>query len=278
MGALRAGVRLLLFALHTLPLMPAQQLLVKLRSPWAATLPWRYHRRNCRLLGFEVAQHGRRAEARPVLLAANHVSWIDIVVLSSLFPVSFVAKSEVGLWPFFGTLARLQRTVFVERKAARTAAYRDEIGRRLAEGGDLILFAEGTSSDGGRVLPFRTALFSVAEREVNGEPLVVQPLTIAYTGVDGLPLTRRRRPQFAWYGDMELASHLWRALKARRVRVDVILHPPVTIAQFADRKALAAHCQAAVADGLARALSGRLATGDEPAEAPEPAAPQAQLA
>jgi 1-acyl-sn-glycerol-3-phosphate acyltransferase len=272
MSRLRAGVRLLLFALHTLPLMPAQQLLVKLRSPRAATLPWRYHRRNCRLLGFDVVTHGRRAEDRPTLLVANHVSWIDIVVLSSLFPISFVAKSEVGLWPFFGTLARLQRTVFVERKPSRTAAHRDEIGRRLAEGGDLILFAEGTSSDGLRVLPFRTALFSVAEREVGGRRLAVQPLTIAYTGVDGLPLTRRRRPQFAWYGDMDLASHLWRALKARRVRVDVILHPAVTLAQFPDRKALAAHCQAAVADGLARALAGRLEDAIEYPIAQEPAA------
>lgn len=272
MSGLRAGVRLLLFALHTLPLMPVQQLLVKLRSPRAATLPWRYHRRNCRLLGFEVVLHGRRADARPVLLAANHVSWIDIIVLSSIFPVSFVAKSEVGLWPFFGTLARLQRTVFVERKAARTAEHRDEIGRRLGEGGDLILFAEGTSSDGARVLPFRTALFSVAEREVGGRPLAVQPLTIAYTGVDGLPLTRRRRPQFAWYGDMELASHLWGALKARRVRVEVILHPPVTLAQFRDRKALAAHCHRAVADGLSRALAGRLAEESARVDAREPEA------
>jgi 1-acyl-sn-glycerol-3-phosphate acyltransferase len=272
MGGLRAGVRLVLFALHTLPLMPVQQLLVKLRSPRAATLPWRYHRRNCRILGFDVVEHGRRSDTRPTLFAANHVSWIDIVVLSSLFPVSFVAKREVGLWPFFGTLARLQRTVFVERKASRTAEHRDEIGRRLAEGGDLILFAEGTSSDGARVLPFRTALFSVAEREIGGRPLTVQPLTIAYTGVDGLPLTRRRRPQFAWYGDMELTSHLWRALTARRLRVDVILHPPVTLAQFRDRKALAAHCQKAVGDGLALALAGRLGENFEAADAREPAA------
>jgi 1-acyl-sn-glycerol-3-phosphate acyltransferase len=272
MGWLRASARLVLFALHTLPLMPVQQLLVKLRSPRAATLPRRYHRRNCRILGFEVVAHGRRSDVRPTLLAANHVSWIDIVVLSSLFPVSFVAKSEVGLWPFFGTLARLQRTVFVERKPSRTAEHRDEIGRRLAEGGDLILFAEGTSSDGSRILPFRTALFSVAEREVGGRPLTVQPLTIAYTGVDGLPLTRRRRPQFAWYGDMELASHLWRALTARRIRVDVILHPPVTIAQFRDRKALAAHCQNAVSEGLARALAGRLDEEVEPLVTQQPAA------
>src|SRR5690606_24235448 len=121
MGSLRAGVRLALFALHTLPLMPIQQALVSRGSPRAATLPWRYHQRNCRILGFEVHTHGRRSEARPTLFAANHISWIDIVVLSSLFPVSFVAKSEVGLWPFFGTLARLQRTVFVERRASRTA-------------------------------------------------------------------------------------------------------------------------------------------------------------
>ena len=272
MNGLRAGARLLLFALHTLPLMPVQQALVKLRSPRAATLPWRYHRRNCRILGFEVRTHGRRAETRPTLFVANHVSWIDIVVLSSLFPISFVAKSEVGLWPFFGTLARLQRTVFVERRASRTAAHRDEIGRRLAEGGDLILFPEGTSSDGGRVLPFRSALFSVAERRIEGRPLAVQPLTVAYTGIDGMPLTRRRRPEVAWYGDMELAAHLWGALKARRIRVDVVFHQPVTIDEFPDRKALAAHCRGAVADGLARALSGRLAAASEHQNTHEPAA------
>src|SRR3546814_4926008 len=93
--------------------------------------------------------------------------------------------------------------------------------RRLEAGDDLVLFPEGTSGDGNRVLAFKSALFSVAERRPQGEPLTVQPVSIAYTRLDGLPLGRYLRPFFAWYGDMELGPHLWHAIGLGRVTVMV---------------------------------------------------------
>lgn len=257
MDSARAVCRIALLALWTLPLMPLQWVLLRFRLPTAQWLPVIYHRGVCRLIGFRVLRIGKPTPARPALLIANHTSWLDIPVLSALSPLSFVAKHEVDGWPFFGTLARLQRTVFVERRVARAAEGRDDLQRRLDAGDRLVLFPEGTSSDGNRVLPFKTAFFAVASNGVGGEPLTVQPVTVAYVRLDGLPVGRRFRPLFAWYGDMALLPHLWQVLKLGRSEVEVEFHPPITIAGFRDRKALAAHCYETIANGLGRALTGR---------------------
>ena len=135
--------------------------------------------------------------------------------------------------------------------------HKDEIEKRLLEGDVLILFPEGTSNDGNRILPFRSALFSVAERRVEGEALVVQPVSLAYTRLDGMPLGRSFRPFFAWYGDMELPPHLWQMLGLGIVTAEVIFHEPVTIDRFGSRKALAEHCWRMVSEGLASLLTGR---------------------
>ncbi|MBM3491697.1 MAG: 1-acyl-sn-glycerol-3-phosphate acyltransferase [Alphaproteobacteria bacterium] len=257
MGSTRAISRIVLLALWTLPLMPLQWLFVRLGLAAARWLPVVYHRGLCRLIGFRVLRFGQPTDERPVLLVANHTSWLDIPVLSALSPLSFVAKHEVDSWPFFGTLARLQRTVFVERRAVRAAEGRDDLQRRLDAGDRLVLFPEGTSSDGNRVLPFKTAFFAVASNGVGGRALTVQPVSVAYVRLDGLPVGRRFRPLFAWYGGMALLPHLWQVLKLGRSEVEVEFHPPVTIAGFRDRKALAAHCHETIAHGLGRALSGR---------------------
>src|SRR3546814_11127808 len=106
------------------------------------------------------------------------------------------------------------------------------MARRLDAGDDLILFPEGTSGDGNAVLSFKSALFSAAARCPQGHPVTVQPVSIAYTRLDGLPLGRYLRPFFAWYGDMELGSHLWHAISLGRVTVVVEFHEPVTLEQF----------------------------------------------
>lgn len=257
MPTLRATAILTIFFGMTLLLMPFQWFLVRLRIPLRKSFPMHYHRAVCRLLGIETVRRGNICSATPVLLVCNHTSWLDIPVLSSIAPLSFIAKREVGGWPFFGSLARLQRTVFVERRASRTAVQRDVIRERLAQKDRLILFPEGTSNDGNRVLPFKSGFFAVAENHIDGRPLTVQPLSIAYTRLDGIPMGRRLRPYFAWYGDMELAPHLWQAVKWGRLRVDIVFHAPVQIDQFADRKAMAAACQRLIADGVANTLAGR---------------------
>jgi 1-acyl-sn-glycerol-3-phosphate acyltransferase len=241
----------------TLLLVPVQAVLVTVKSPLAASFPRLYHRMCCRILGFRIEAKGALSDRHPTLFVVNHVSYVDITILGALIKGSFVAKSEVAGWPLFGVLAKLQRTVFVERRVRSTAAQRGELTRRLAAGDDLVLFPEGTSSDGSRVLPFKSALFSAAEGKTGGDPVVVQPVSLAYVRLNGMPMGRLYRPFFAWYGDMEMASHLWELLGLGVAGVSVEFHAPVMASAFPSRKALAAYCRGVIVDGVTAALSGR---------------------
>ncbi len=258
----------------TVSLMPVQALGLALRQRWVATFPRFYHRCCCRILGIRVREIGRPVEARPVLFAANHISYLDITVLGSLLDASFIAKTEIAFWPLFGWLARLQRSVFIDRRARSTAHQRDSIAARLAANEALILFPEATSGDGNRLLPFKSALFGVADHTATG-PVTVQPVSIAYTRLDGMPLGRALRPFFAWYGSMSLAPHLWRMLGLGRLEVVVEFHPPTSLAACGSRKILARYCEERVASGLAGALSGRRETPEREAPSPEQRLPVA---
>jgi 1-acyl-sn-glycerol-3-phosphate acyltransferase len=252
-------VRLVAYLGFTLALMPIQALALARGWRLAVTLPLFYHRRTAALLGFRVETRGRRTTDEPTLFVANHTSYADMEMLGSVIPGSFIAKSEVAAWPLFGQLARLQRTVFVDRRARSSAVeQRDSLTERLGAGGNLILFPEGTSNDSLHVRPFKSALFAAAEVRVDGRALSVQPVAIAYTRVNGMPLGRTMRPFFAWYGDMELVGHLWKMLGFGTVDVVIQFYQPVTIDKFGSRKKLAEHCWRVVAEGVAAANAGRL--------------------
>jgi 1-acyl-sn-glycerol-3-phosphate acyltransferase len=248
--------RLALYLPFTLLLMPVQAIGIVLRQPWVTRFPRFYHRCCCHILGLRVRRLGRPTAVRPVLFAANHVSYLDITIFGSLIAGSFIAKHEVAGWPLFGWLAKLQRSVFIDRQVRSTVEQRDSIAGRLAAKEALILFPEGTSGDGNRVLPFKSALFSVAEHAATG-PVTVQPVSIAYTRVNGMPIGRRYRPLFAWYGGMAMAPHLWRVLGLGTIEVVVEFHPPTTLAACGSRKMLARYCEERVKTGLANALTGR---------------------
>ncbi len=274
MGALRGWTVLTGFFALTLPLMPVQAALVRFRPRQARTFPHWYHRQVCRILGVRIEVDGAVAHDRAVLLVANHTSWLDIPVLSAVAPVSFVAKKEVAGWPFVSALARLQRTVFVDRnRRSAVGQAAGEIVTRLAKGDTVLLFAEGTSSDGNRVLPFMTSLFSAAKPSKaaaeEAPDAVVQTLSIVYTRLHGIPLGRAERPMVGWYGDMEMLSHAWKLLKAGPLDVRIRVGPPVPLGDFADRKALARYSETEVREHVVRILRNR-ASQEPLAVAPPP--------
>ena len=256
-GALRAVTILTAFVAMTCPLMPIQAALLRFSPRNARRFPHWYHRQVCRLLGIRLQIEGQVVPDKPVLLIANHTSWLDIPVLSAVAPLSFVAKKEVGTWPFVSTLARLQRSVFVDR--TRRTAVGDtagEIMERLKTGDAVVLFAEGTSSDGNRVLPFKTSLFAAAKpsRAESDPGVSVQTLAIVYTHLHGVPLGRFDRPLVGWYGDMEMGPHAWNLLKAGPLDVRIRIGPPVPLADFADRKELARHSEVEVRQSVVALL------------------------
>jgi 1-acyl-sn-glycerol-3-phosphate acyltransferase len=262
MSRLRAASVLAGFLGLTLPLMPVQALLLRVSQPAARRFPHWYHRKVCRILGIRLHIEGAVAKDTPVLLVSNHTSWLDIPVLSAVAPVSFVAKSEVGRWPFVSALARLQRTVFVDR--TRRVAVGDtanEMAERLSQGDTLVLFAEGTSTDGNRVLPFKSSLFGAAKpsgkSKASAAPVVVQTVAIVYARVHGIPLGRADRPLVGWYGDMDMQSHAWELLQAGPLDVVIRISPPVPLDSYAGRKELAEKTEAAVRENVVRTLRTR---------------------
>ncbi len=263
MGSPSLGLlRLTLYVLWILLIGPVQALAVALRLRLRKRLPVIFHRGCLRIFDIQVRVVGQPSVDKPTLFISNHVSYLDIEVLGALIAGSFIAKSEVAGWPLFGWLAKLQETVFIDRKAKREVAQQGEtlVGRLMA-GDSLILFPEGTSSDGNRVLPFKTALFAVASQRIDDRPLTVQPVSLTATALDGIPLGRLLRPLYAWYGDMDLGPHLWQFAKLGGVTVAVEFHPPLTVDDAGSRKALADQCYRAVRSGVSRAVAGRPLAG-----------------
>jgi 1-acyl-sn-glycerol-3-phosphate acyltransferase len=262
-------------AILTLSLIPVQWLSLKLNLPLARRIPGFYHRILCRLIDVRVHVVGSRVNDQPLMIVSNHVSWLDISVMTAVAPVVFVAKSEVARWPLFGLLARLQRSVFVDRtKRHKTADVNAQIAQRLAGGDPVVLFGEGTSSDGNRVLPFRTALIGAARDAIaeagHVKRVWLQPLSIAYIGLLGLPLGRQHRRIVAWYGDFTIFPHLAGVLRRGGVDVTVTWGEPVPYDETSDRKDVARSLERRVRRLTSQALRGRVAQ-DEVHAAAQPA-------
>lgn len=263
-GTLGAMLRLLVFLAMIVALTPAQVIVLLVKPKRAFALTRFFHHQLVKLLGFRIRVHGHREDRGAVLFVTNHSSYLDIPVLGSLIPAAFVAKSEVARWPLFGGLAKLQRTVFIERRSSQAGVHRNALVERLAGDESVILFPEGTSSDGLTALPFKSSMFAAVESMDAASGVTVQPVSVTCTELDGLPLTRTFRPWYAWFGDMTLVPHLWNVFKLGRFTVDVVFHPSVTPADFENRKALALHCHRAVAAGIDESLRGIEVRGSTP--------------
>ena len=260
----------LVFIALTLALLPFQLIGIAFDLRLQRSIPHLYHRILCALIGVRIREVGRRSAATPVLILSNHVSWLDICVIAALAPVVFIAKSEVAGWPVLGWLARLQRTIFIDRRARhQTGAATREIAARLLGGDAVVLFAEGTSSDGIRVLPFRSSLVGAVHHALGNTThhthVTVQPMSLAYVGFGGVPIGRGLRERVAWYGDVELVPHLLSVLASGAVDVTVSWGEATAYDMSADRKAIARGAEQSVRRMTAAALRA------PPAEPPSPA-------
>ena len=214
-------------------------------------IPHIFHSVLCAVIGIRIHEVGARSKTAPLLILSNHASWLDILVIGARTPVVFVAKSEIAKWPLFGWLAKMQRTIFVERERRQTTgATAREIGDRMVSGDAVVLFAEGTSSDGIRVLPFRSALVGSVHHALgessHHDKVTVQPMSLAYVGFGGLPVGRALNDRIAWYGDVDLLPHLIGILTSGAIDVTLTWGEAVAYDMSADRKQIARHAETAV--------------------------------
>ncbi|MFL2770815.1 MAG: lysophospholipid acyltransferase family protein [Rhodospirillaceae bacterium] len=261
-GYILGIVRVLFFFLWTIGLGVIFGL-VRLTSLTTSHIRVLYFRGLCQVCGIRVIVHGEVSRARPLLIVSNHISYLDILVFGSVTELEFVSKEEVARWPVIGLVAKLGNVVFVERRRSKTAYARDSMAARIAAKKRLIFFPEATTSDGSHLLPFKSALFAAADTPDGGPIATVQPVAIAYTHLNGLPITTQWRHFFAWYGDMSIASHAWRFLQLGHTTVNIVVQQPVQMARLGsrkiNRKALAREAELSVNAGFNRLISGRIA-------------------
>lgn len=238
----RIAFFLFVFVPFMLVVIPLQALILLFKLPFWNVLPRLFHRLGCVFLGLRVNVIGAPAHGRPTLLVSNHISWTDIVAIGSVADVTFVAKREVGKWPFVGMMANLQRTIYVDRTrrsdAGRTA---QAMGQHMAGGNAVLLFAEGQSDIGTHVLPFRSALIGAAQHamvEAGATDVLIQPLTIAYTKLQGLPVSRNERSLIAWIKSKSVRQNIAEILSGPVKDVTVAFGAPMPLNQGDDRKAV----------------------------------------
>lgn len=240
LAVLLAGVLLIL------PLRLAERLFHGRRRPWTGPHVQAVCRLTLAVLGIGWTRRGRPMRG-PGAVVANHSSWLDILALNAAMPVIFVSKAEVAGWPGINVLTRVAGTHFVARDPRLAQAQAAGLAARVRAGHRLLVFPEGTSSDGHRVLPFKPTLFQGFLDPDLPAGLAVQPVSVRYHAPPGAD------PRvYGWWGDMDLGPHLLAVLAMRRQgQVAVELHDPVPVAGRT-RKALAAACETAVRRGLDR--------------------------
>lgn len=236
--------RVLYFIVVMIPaliiIIPAQAAINALKLPFWNVLPRVFHRLGCVFLGLRVRVLGRPATGRATLLVSNHISWTDIIAVGSAADVTFVAKREVRDWFFVGMMAWLQKTIFVDRtRRSDTGRTASEMGAHMAGGNAVLLFAEGQSDIGTHVLPFRSALVGAAQHamiQAGASDVMIQPLTIAYTRLQGLPVGRTERSLIAWIKSRSVGQNIRDILAGPVKEVTVAFGTPRPLRETDNRK------------------------------------------
>jgi len=251
-----------LILILTIVLAPVQLISSAANLKLAKTIPYWFHRILLYLIGVRVIIHGKFSYAHPLLLVCNHISWLDILVMGSVNELCFIAKAEVGTWPVISRLAKMQGTVFVNRqRSSQTGNQADSIASRLLAGDVMVLFAEGTTGDGNRILPFNSSLLGAAQyaiRQSHIDKVAVQPVAITYSRLHGLPLGRRFQPEASWPGNVRLVKHAVNILMRSAFDVDVVLGDPMDFTASSNRKIVSRNLNSEVAAMYSKAIGNNL--------------------
>jgi len=194
-----------------------------------------------KIFGIKVNISGRPA-TKKTLIICNHISYLDILILGSKVNAIFVAKSEISNWPIINKLTAVGKTIFVRRKSRSDVKNQmQKIEKNLRDNFNVILFPEGTSSDGLQVLPFKSSLFGIIENP-RMKNFMIQSVSITYNKLDGVPVDLKYRPFLAWFGGMDLFSHAWKFLGLGTSEVQLNFQKPVKFSSFANRKIASESC------------------------------------
>lgn len=253
MGTLRGSIKILLFLMLVIVVIPTQGLVLLItKGPASYIIPRWWHKAVSMVFGIRYEIVGTPNQNHQTLYMSNHLSYLDISMIGGILNCSFVAKSEVAGWSLFGFLSKLQQTAFIQRKASEARSVKSQLQNRIAAGESLIIFPEGTSTSGFEVLPFKSSLFSLAMSE-EAKDVYVQPMTISLLEVDGhKPRSKDEQNIYAWplEMEMELHEHLWRFAKTKGAKLRIVFHEPLKASDFENRKVLAKTCHDNVSKGL----------------------------
>ena len=245
---LRAGVRLLIAVIVIGFFALLLSLMTLLQLPMRRYMTHYCFKLVAKIMNLKLNVTGEVTQQRPVIFVANHSSYLDIIALGALLPSPFVSKQEVGQWPVIGFISKVGGTAFIDRNPRKVRDNVAHLKQKLQEEKSMVVFPEGTTTDGNRIGAFHNSMFALAE--AIEEPVPIQPIAIAYTRINNIPVGRFYRPLFAWYGDMELADHLWEILSMRSVTVDIKLLPPIHERKGMSRKQMAETSEKAVASAF----------------------------
>ena len=249
-------LKLIVFVVSSITLIFAALLFGKLIPFFDKWLPVIFHKLLIWLLSIQIDLEGEiDTSNNSNLYISNHLSYLDIPILGSTFPMRFVAKSEVEVWPLFGFLAKLGRTIFISRKRSDSLDQKNKIFKSLSSDEKVFIFPEGTTSDGNRVLDFKSSSFSALE----GQNFSIQPIVIVYSDLNGIPINRWLRPVIAWYGDMDLKPHLLKLASLRSIKVKLIYLDVVNTKNFCNRKDVSNYLENKIKKVYSSAISKKLA-------------------